>query len=64
MQRRRRYYLHRIQRAAGHSNEADLQCDTQSVRTAPARLRNLLIRRIEREKLIEIEGGQLSRELF
>jgi len=36
----------------------------QPVRTTPARRHNLLIRRIQREKLIEIEGGQLSGELF
>ena len=56
--------MHRVQRATGHTNKADLQCNTQPVRTTSARGYNLLIRRIEREKLIEIEGGQLTRELL
>ena len=62
--RRQRNDLYHVQRAAGHSNEANLQRNAESMKTASARRHDLLIRCIEREKLIEIEGGQLARELL
>ena len=52
-----RHYLHGIERATGHAHEAYLHTDRESMHSTPSCFDDALIRYIESQKLVEVEGG-------
>ena len=64
VEQRARHHLKGIQRTSAHFRESQVQGGAKLIQSASAGTKGSPLRVIEREKVAELEGGQLARKLL